>query len=144
MRIGLIAALVLLAAGPVGAQGFTMRFSGDIIVPRGTVLDGTAITMNGRVQVDGILNGDAMSRNGDVAVSGTVHGSVRAFNGDIILVSTAVVDGDIWSANGRVDRQPGAQIRGQVRTSRTPPGSPSGPPMTSRRGDGRWSWWWPG
>ena len=144
MRIALIAALVLLAAAPAAAQGFTMRFSGDIIVPPGTVQDGTAITMNGRIVVDGTLNGDALTMNGDVTVSGTVRGSVRAFNGDITLAGTAVVDGDVWSANGRIDRQPGAQVRGRVQSATVaPPGSPSRPPMASRRWDGRWSWWWP-
>src|SRR3990172_2267162 len=143
MRIALIAALVLLAATPAAAQGFTLRFSGDIVVPAGTVHDGSAITMNGRIQVDGTLNGDAMTMNGDVAVSGTVRGSVRAFNGDVTLASTAVVGGDVWSANGRIDRQPGAQVRGEVQSSTAgPPGSL--PPMTSRRWDGRWAWGWPG
>src|SRR3970040_1274778 len=117
MRIAPIAALVLLAAARAAAQGFTLRFSGDIVVPPGTVHDGSAITMNGRIQVDGTLNGDAMTMNGDVAVTGTVRGSVRAFNGDITLTSTAVVEGDVWSANGRIDRQPGAQVRGRVQSS---------------------------
>src|SRR4030067_68053 len=87
MRIALIAALVLLAATPAAAQGFTLRFSGDIIVPAG-------------------------------------HGREGA-------------------ANGRIDRQPGAQVRGEVQSSTAgPPGSL--PPMTSRRWDGRWAWGWPG
>lgn len=107
-------AIVMLAAPSVGAQGFTMRLSGDIIVPAGTVHDGLAMTMNGRIQVDGTLRGDAMTMNGDVAVSGTVTGSVRTFNGNVVLMPTAKVEGDVAAVNGRVDRQPGAQVGGSI------------------------------
>lgn len=106
--------LVLLLASPARAQGITMRMSGDVVIPVGTVQDGTVVTMNGRIQVDGTLAGDAMTMNGDITVSGTVAGSVRTFNGSILLTSTARVDGDVRTVNGRVDRQPGAQVGGRI------------------------------
>lgn len=160
MRIGrtvLIVALILLTAESAAGQGFTMRFSGDIIVPPGTVHEGSAVTMNGRIEVAGTLRGDAITMNGDVLVTGTVTGSVRAFNGDVTLASTAVVDGDVWTANGRVDRQPGAQVRGRVRVSEVQPRGPRGtvPPVVPPAqpspprswpgpwGWGSWSTWWP-
>lgn len=146
MRHALIVVFVLLAAAPAAAQGFTMRLSGDIIVPAGTVHDGTALTMNGRIVVDGTLTGDAMTMNGDISVSGTVRGSVRAFNGDIVLADSAVVEGDVWSANGTIDRRPGAQVRGRVQSQTgVGPGSPPPPPpMRPDRWDGRWAERWPG
>lgn len=153
MRRVLIVLFVALAAAPAAAQGITLRFSGDIVVPTGTVHDGTALTMNGRIVVDGTLVGDAMTMNGDVVIAGTVRGSVRAFNGDITLAGSAVVEGDVWSANGRIDRQPGAQVRGRV-VSQTPggsqtPGAPGTPPpppapMPPGRWDRDWTWQWPG
>ncbi len=36
------------AALPVRAQGITLRITGDIVVPSGTVHDGFVMTMNGR------------------------------------------------------------------------------------------------
>lgn len=107
-------ALTLFASTAAAAQGFTMRMSGDVIIPAGTVNDGSVMTMNGRIQVDGTLQGDAMTMNGDVTVSGTVTGSVRTFNGSILLASTARVDGDVWTANGRVDLQPGSVVGGRI------------------------------
>jgi len=145
VRTFMSAVIVLLAAVPAAAQGFTVRFSGDIVIPRDTVHEGSAITMNGRIQVDGTLRGDAMTMNGDITVSGTVTGDVRAFNGNILLAPTAAVGGDVWSANGRVDREPGAQVRGRVQPPGFP-GSPGRPPMSR----GNWDWgrdwwgWWPG
>lgn len=150
MKLILILVVILLAAAPVAAQGFTMRFSGDIIVPRDTVQDGSAFTMNGRIQVGGTLRGDAMTMNGDVSVSGTVTGSVRTMNGSIILAPTAVVGGDVWAANGRVDLQPGAQVRGRISQGRifgpspqTPPPPPITPPPGPRPWRWQWNGWWP-
>jgi cytoskeletal protein CcmA (bactofilin family) len=133
--------LVLLAAVPAAAQGLTLRVSGDIVIPRGTVHEGSALTMNGRIVIDGTLRGDALTMNGDIAVSGTVRGSVRAVNGDITLAPGAVVEGDVWSANGRIVRAPGAQVRGRVRQESWGRASP---PAMRERWEGRWSWRWPG
>lgn len=147
----LIVLIVLLAAGSAAGQGFTMRFSGDIVIPAGTVHEGSAVTMNGRIQVDGTLRGDAISMNGDIVVTGTVTGSLRSFNGNITLTSTARVDGDVWAANGRIDRHPLAQVRGRVQGSAVPPGPATVPPAqpSPRPWSGPWGWWqwstwWPG
>ncbi len=124
MRFFLTVLVVLLLADGAAAQGFTLRFSGDIVISRDTIHQGTAMTMNGRIVVEGTLRGNAMTMNGDVSVSGTVTGDVRTFNGNISLASTAVVDGDVWSANGRVVRAPGAQVRGRISPEATPPPPP--------------------
>ena len=123
MKIVLAVVVVLLLAEGAAAQ-FTMQFSGDIVIPRDTIHQGTAMTMNGRIIVDGTLRGDAMTMNGDVTVTGTVTGDVRTFNGNITLASSAVVGGDVWTANGRVVRAPGAQVRGRIRAEATPPSPP--------------------
>jgi cytoskeletal protein CcmA (bactofilin family) len=129
MKIALAVVLVLLLVEGAAAQ-LTMQFSGDIIVPRDTTHQGTALTMNGRIVVDGTLRGDAMTMNGDVSVTGTVTGSVRTFNGNISLAPTAVVGGDVWTANGRINQAPGAQVRGRIRAETVPPSSPPASPQT--------------
>lgn len=143
MRVMLIALFaVALVAAPAGAQGFTMRMTGDISIPPGTVHDGTVVTMNGRVQVDGTLYGDAMTMNGDVTISGTVTGSVRTFNGGVFLAPTARVDGDIWAGNGRVDRQPGSAVGGRITEGWVvgTPGARSSPTPAPRPGSGVGEW----
>lgn len=112
--IMLLALLTLAVASPASAQGFTMKMNGDIVIPAGTVHEGVAMTMNGRIQVDGTLRGDAITMNGDIAVSGTVAGSVRTFNGSVTLQPAARVEGDVTAVNGRVDQHPGAVVTGRV------------------------------
>src|SRR3989442_14159638 len=131
-------AVILLLAQPVRAQGLTVRMSGDVVIPIGTEQDGSVVTMDGRIQVDGTLQGDAMTMNGDIAVAGTVAGSVRTFNGSILLRPTARVDGDVWAVNGRVDRQPGAQGGGRIGVGLvfTRPRAPAF--LRPRASSGRW------
>lgn len=156
MKIILVVCGVLLLATSAAAQ-VTMQFSGDITIPRDTVHQGSAITMNGRIVVEGTLRGDAMTMNGDITVSGSVTGDLRTFNGDITLAPTAVVGGNVWTANGRVFRAPGAQVRGRIRAEPgVPPQSPPvvppvtpppsvtpAPPVTPSRpwGDTWYPWW---
>lgn len=146
MRRLISAAVLLLLLTPVvSAQGVTVRLSGDIVIPRDAVHDGSAVAMNGHIRVEGTLRGDALAMNGDIIVNGTVTGSVRTFNGNIVLGSAAVVQSDVWSANGRIDRAPGARVRGQVQGP-VPPATPapSPPPSRPQPWPDAWSPWWPG
>jgi cytoskeletal protein CcmA (bactofilin family) len=115
MRVVLvIAAAVLGCVSTAYSQGFTIKMNGDVLIPSGTVHEGVAMTMNGRIQIDGTQNGDAITMNGDITVSGTITGSVRTFNGNVTLLPTARVEGDVAAVNGRVDQQSGAVVTGQV------------------------------
>ncbi|HEU4798236.1 MAG TPA: polymer-forming cytoskeletal protein [bacterium] len=164
MRLLIVAVVLLAVLTPVAsAQGFTVRVSGDIVVPRDTTHDGSAVAMNGHIRVDGTLRGDALAMNGDILVNGTVTGSVRTFNGNIVLGSSAVVQGDVWSANGRIDRASGSKVRGHVQGPvispstpapaptvptpvPTPHTAPEPPPPSVRPEpwrDASW-WWWSG
>lgn len=160
MRLLVAAAVLLAVLTPVAsAQGVTVRVSGDIVVPRDTTHDGSAVAMNGHIRVDGTLHGDALAMNGNILINGRVTGSVRTFNGNIVLGPSAVVEGDVWSANGRIDRAPGSRVRGQVQgpitgpstpvpspaPAPTPPTAPEPlpPSLPEDRSPDAW-WWWSG
>lgn len=154
MRAGFMIMLVVLGlADAAGEAGVTMKMNGDITIPAGTVHEGLAMTMNGRVQVNGTLRGDAVTMNGDIVVSGTVTGSVRTFNGNVTLHRTARVEGDVAAVNGRVQQEAGAVVRGRIAQGSIfrsePPQSeqPTPPPQPTWRERWRpWSWdrSWPG
>ncbi len=137
------AVMGMFLAAPTRAQGLMVRGTGDVVVPLGTVHEGTVVTMNGRIQVDGELRGNALTMNGDTTITGTVTGSVRTFNGNILLGSTAKVDGDVVTANGRVDRQAGAQVGGRISEGTLFGGGPRDSAVPAPSLPGRpWGLWW--
>jgi hypothetical protein len=112
------------AAAPTPGPGFTIRVTGDIVIPGGTTMVGTAITLNGDITVDGRLEGDAVTLNGDIGVRGEVTGSVRTLNGSVTVHDTGRVGGDATAFNGVVTVLPGGRVAGQVRRGVFQPATP--------------------
>ena len=105
------------------AAEFLLRI-GDLHVPAGTVVHGSAIAVGGTAYVDGTVEGDAIALGGNVDVGGHVAGSVRADGGSVILHSTATVDGEVAAFGGEVVREPGATVGGR-RVGPVPPAPPT-------------------
>ncbi len=105
-----------------------VQFGGDIVIGQDEVVNGDVFTMGGNITVDGKVLGDVTAMGGWVKVGGEVVGNVAAFGNNVVLDSTAVVNGSATSIGGRVDRAPGAVVRGAVSQGRpgSPPSFPSG------------------
>ncbi len=128
LRAGAVALALVLAMGdlgPAGAAEVLLRI-GDLEIPAGTVVHGDAITVGGRLDVEGIVEGDAVATGGSVEVGGRVNGSVRAVGGNVHLRSTAVVGGTTTAWGGRVRVEPGASVGGAPQPPG--PGLPPAPP----------------
>lgn len=65
------------------------------------------------VAEDQVVPGDAVCIDGDLTIAGTVHGDAVCASGDIKLEDTAVVDGDVVSIGGCIDKATGAEVGGQ-------------------------------
>lgn len=142
---GLVAGTMLAGASltPASAKEVLLRI-GDVHVPSGTIVHGDAIAVGGTTYVDGTVEGDAVAVGGSVDVRGHVTGSVRAMGGNAELRSTAVVEGGVSAAGGKVVREPGASMGGQP-----PPPPPTFPlPLPGGPGPGETQpappWWVPG
>lgn len=116
------------AAAPTPGAGFTIRVTGDIVIPGGTTMVGTVVTLNGNITVDGRLEGDAVTLNGDIGVRGEVTGSVRTLNGSVTVYDTGRVGGDATAFNGVVTVLPGGHVAGQVRRGVFQPATPKPSP----------------
>jgi hypothetical protein len=73
-----------------------VRFGRDIVVEEDETVDGSAVAIFGNVEVKGTVNQDAVA----------VWGSVK-------VASTGVIEGDVVSVGGDVQKDTGATIRGK-------------------------------
>lgn len=131
----LVAVMLLAVASPALAFGGTLPdgkvvFGEDFTLEAGETLDGDLAVFGGDVTLEeeSQVDGDAVVWGGNVEVAGTVWGDVAVFGGNVYLAETAVIDGDLMVVGGQVDREEGAQVRGQQ--------------VVTPQGEG-WRWGWP-
>lgn len=60
-----------------------------------------------------VVDGDLVSIGGPITVAGTVSGDVAVIAAPLHVKSTGIVKGDVVTVGGTLQRDPGAQIRGQ-------------------------------
>jgi cytoskeletal protein CcmA (bactofilin family) len=106
-------------------------FNGDLTVPHDSVVNGDVFVTNGDAEIDGqirgslavisgdlslgepgVAKGDVFTMNGDQEISGRVTGDLSVMFGNIELKETAFVDGNVIVLSGSLDREAGAQVRG--------------------------------
>jgi cytoskeletal protein CcmA (bactofilin family) len=105
---GVVNGDVFIANGDADIGG---RISGDL-----AVLDGDL-----HLTATGVVDGDVFAMGGEQDISGRVRGNLSALFGDMILRGSARVDGDLVVAPGRIEREAGAQVRGdEIRDLRIP------------------------
>jgi hypothetical protein len=84
----------------------------------GETQDGSLIVFGGNVSIDNgaVVNGDIVIFGGNLDLSGEVNGSVIGLGSNSNLSATASISGDLVSLGGGFQRDPEAQILGQVIT----------------------------
>ncbi len=122
-RAVLLVVMVLAVAWPIAAHAQAagtgpkpadqVMLSGDVFVPRGTVV-GEVVVFSGSATIEGVAQGDVVVLDGPVTVAGQVGGDVVAIHGPIRLLATAQVTGDVL-AGGNLTVVDGAQVQGTVR-----------------------------
>jgi hypothetical protein len=111
LSLGAPGAALAQAAAPAPSDQIVL--SGDVSVPRGTVV-GEVVVFSGSASIAGVAQGDVVVLDGPVTVTGQVGGDVVALGGSVHLADTAQVTGDV-SASGAVTQADGAQVGGSVR-----------------------------
>ena len=104
---------VALAQAAAPAPSDQIVLSGDVLVPRGTVV-GEVVVFSGSATVAGVVRGDVVVLDGPVTISGQVGGDVVGLGGPVRLGSTAQVTGNVL-ASGPVVQEDGAQVGGTIR-----------------------------
>jgi hypothetical protein len=106
----------------LAADGDRTATTGDLILKPGDVVEHNAIALLGNIEVPvgATVKNDVHALNGNITIAGTVDHDVIATNGDVTLSSTARVGHDVQVINGTLNREPGAQVGGNVRESTAP------------------------
>jgi len=142
IRIILLLALLVIPTGTVFAQspgGDVVLFGQNYTVQSGDTLNGSVAVFGGNVNVeedaqvkgdmaiiggnlsiDGEVGGDIAIIGGNLTLNGTINGDIVVIGGQVILEETAVVDGNISSIGGNVEKRPGAEVTGDI-TNNVPP-----------------------
>ncbi|HEX6305271.1 MAG TPA: hypothetical protein VFZ76_13850 [Anaerolineales bacterium] len=115
--------VVLIIAALVPGTAFAKGFSDDRVITGGTFTledgetqDGNLVIFGGAVTLeDGShVTGNVALLGGTIEIDGSVGGSVVGIGGVVSLGSTAVVDGDLTTMAASLNREEGAQVRGNV------------------------------
>lgn len=107
-------------------------FDGDLIVPKGSMVEGDVFLTNGDAQIDGQIRGslaiiggdlvlvesakvwdDVFAMSGDQEIAGDVGGDLSVMFGEMVLKRTSVVEGDLVVLSGSLERETGAQVLGE-------------------------------
>jgi cytoskeletal protein CcmA (bactofilin family) len=91
---------------------------GTFTLESGETLDGSLIVFGGTAAIEqgSLVEGDAVVFGGIVTIDGTVDGNVVGVGGVVNLKENAIVEGDLTTVAATLNRDPGAQVDGQVIT----------------------------
>lgn len=112
---------------PVVHSGSRVKFGGSILVEKDELAE-EAVSIGGSVRVDGEVSRDVVAIGGPARINGRVGGNVVSVGSSVYLGPNAVVEGDVSSSGGTIERAEGAQIHGNT--------SEVGPPWSGPWRDG--------
>jgi hypothetical protein len=106
-----VTALAAPPAAVVAGNSYTLE-SGQILSDNLFIFGGNVNLMNGST-----VNGNVVLLGGSAQAAGTINGNVVVLGGTLNLASTCIINGNLTTAGAGVERQPGAQITGQINTN---------------------------
>ncbi len=117
MKIKIILPLVFLflisGFSPLNGQGLILKK--NITVEEHDIQD-NVISFGGTILVKGIVKENVISFGGDIIIEGEVGVAVVGFGANIVLKSSAEIKGDVVSIAGKLDKNPGAFVKGDTMT----------------------------
>jgi predicted flap endonuclease-1-like 5' DNA nuclease/cytoskeletal protein CcmA (bactofilin family) len=93
-----------------------MVFDGNVTVrPEGRI-NGNLVVYTGNIAIEqgGRIDGDVTTFSGNVDIAGAVDGDIVTWSGNIWLRNSARIGGDISAFSGNINREPGAEVGGNI------------------------------
>jgi len=96
--------------------GDLIVFGGNVTIEKDSVVQGSIVVFGGNVDFaeSAEVTGDVVMIGGNMDAGGIVDGSITVIGGQIALTGTAVVHGDVGLVGGQLERDPEAQVDGDV------------------------------
>jgi magnesium-transporting ATPase (P-type) len=117
MKIKIILPLVFLflisGLSPLNGQGLILQK--NITVEEHDVQD-NVVSFGGTILVKGKVNENVIAFGGNIIIEGEVGVAVVGFGTKITLESSAVINGDVVSIAGELEKHPGAFVKGDTMT----------------------------
>lgn len=107
----LILLFLSLSFAPLQGQGFIVQK--DIVVGEDEVQD-NVMSFGGTISVKGKVQENVIAFGGMIIIEGKVGETVLGFGSKILLKSTAEVKGDLVSIGGTLDKESGADVKGDT------------------------------
>lgn len=97
-------------------DGDLIVFGGNVTIEADAVVQGSIVVFGGNVDfaASAEVTGDVLMIGGNMDAGGIVDGSITVIGGQITLTETAVVHGDVGLVGGQLERDPEAQVEGDV------------------------------
>lgn len=110
--------ITTLAASPAAVV-----IGNNYTLENGETLNDNLFILGGSVDLlaGSTINGNVLLIGGSVQASGTINGNVTVLGGTLSLGSTFILKGNLTNAGTAINRDPGAQILGEVNTIQNSP-----------------------
>lgn len=105
--------VLFLFLGLLPLQGQGIIFKKDIVVEEDEIQD-NVISWGGEILIKGEVRENVINFGGTIIIEGTVGEAVVGFGSEIRIASTAMVEGDVLSLGGTLDREKGSTIYGDT------------------------------
>jgi hypothetical protein len=120
--LGIFITVVLLGLFPVTALAASQPaivIGNSYTLESGKTLNDDLFILGGSVNLmsGSTINGNVILIGGNVQASGTINGNFTILGGTLNLAGTFILNGNLTSAGTVIDRDPSAQIRGQINTN---------------------------
>jgi len=106
--------MLALAGAVLPLRGMQNISFGDVVFVGKDEVQDNVISFGGDVTVEGTVEQSIVVFGGSLVLSGEVGDSVVGFGCNITLKSTAVIQGDIASIGGILNKEPGCMIKGDT------------------------------
>jgi hypothetical protein len=148
----LLAILLALLAMPVYADdpdGDVVIWGNSYTLESGETIRGDLLVYGGDVKLeeDSKVDGDVILFGGNLTAAGEIDGDVTVWGGNVKIKSSATVRGAVHAIGGNVDREEGADVRGEEFEGfpfkpPTPPTPPTPPRITRTWPSHQWASRW--